>query len=55
MRIADFSFAGLAGSFSLANGTLGFTASAVPEPGGAVLFVAGLLCLWRLRRQTLRG
>ncbi len=52
---ADFSFAGLAGSFSLANGTLGFTPTAVPEPGSATLFVAGLLGIWQLRRRWARA
>jgi fibronectin-binding autotransporter adhesin len=46
--VQDFSFVGLAGSLSLVNGTLGF-AAAVPEPAEALLFVAGLLCIWRVR------
>lgn len=52
--VADFSFVGVAGSFSLANGTLGFTAAPVPEPGLPILFAAGLLCIWRVRVATER-
>jgi fibronectin-binding autotransporter adhesin len=48
----DFSFSGAVGSFSLADGGLGFTL-AVPEPNAAWMFTVGLLALtgfWRTRK-----
>ena len=39
---SDFSYGGVAGNFSLSNGTLGLTV-AVPEPGASGLMLAGLL------------
>lgn len=46
---SDFSYGGVAGSFSLSSGTLGFTA-AVPEPGASGLMLVGLLMLARVLR-----
>ena len=51
----DFTVVGAGGSFALDNGRLGFTVSAVPEPGTAALLIAGVLCIaWRSRRRGTR-
>ena len=39
---SDFGVSGLAGNFAVQNGRLGFTISAVPEPGTVVLWLMGL-------------
>ena len=49
---SDFSFNGVAGNFNLDNGTLRFTAAAVPEPSAAWLLVAGMLFLIVVQRRA---
>lgn len=41
----DFTFSGATGSFALANGSLEFTAAAVPEPATAAMAMLGLLVI----------
>jgi PEP-CTERM motif len=51
----DFSSNGIDGAFSLANGTLSFTAAAVPEPATSLLLLAGALFIAGVARQRLGG